>query len=300
MDELPKPVQEVTVAFTEEIDRRLPDQLTGLFLHGSLCWGEFFPGSDIDFVSVWEELPTGASLDQLREAHEATLGRVPSPVFDGFHCTAADLASDPAEVASRPVFYEGTFDPQGTIDINLVTWHELAERPVIVRGDVVEVHTDLPALIAFTRENLNTYWRDVLRQIDDAGAEAVGVQDSAIAWVALGAPRLHHVLARNGLTSKSGAGRYVIDSLAPRWTQIASEALRLRETPDRPSLYCDNGQRGRDMRDLLAWILEDAVRDDRSSAALRAVTPERGEATNGSGTARYGGEPNGDRRDEDS
>ena len=269
MDELPKPVQDVTAAFTEEVDRRLPGGLTGLFLHGSICWSEFFPGSDIDFVGMWDELPAGADLDHLRDAHEATLTRFPSLVFDGFHCTAADLAGSPAEIASRPVFYEGAFDPQGRIDINLVTWHELADRPVVVRGDVVEVHTDLPTLMASTRENLNTYWRDALRQIDDAGAEAVGEQDSAIAWVALGAPRLHHLLTQGVLTSKSGAGRYVIEALDPRWVQIAREALRLRETPDRPSLYNDMGQRGRDMRDLLAWIIEDATRGDRSSARPR-------------------------------
>lgn len=257
MDGLPQPVRDVTVAFMEEADRRLPGRLTGLFIHGSICWGEFFPNSDIDFVGVWDELPTGVDLDELKEAHEATLGRVPSPVFDGFHCTAADLASDPAEIASRPVFYEGTFDPRGTTDINLVTWHELAERPVAIRGDVPEIHTDLPGLTAFTRDNLNTYWRDALRQID-ADAEAVGERDTAVAWVALGAPRLHHLLTQGRLTSKSGAGRYVIDSLDPRWAQIAREALRVRETPDRPGLYSDRGQRGRDMRDLLAWIVQDA------------------------------------------
>ncbi len=266
MDELPKPVQDVTAAFIEEVDRRLPGRLTALFLHGSICWSEFFPGSDIDFVGVWDELPTGPDLDHLREAHEATLSRVPSPVFDGFHCTAVDLAGSPTEITSRPVFYEGAFDPQGRIDINLVTWHELAERPVIVRGDVAEVHTDLPTLRASTRENLNTYWRDVLRQIDDVGAETVGGQDGATVWVALGAPRLHHLLTQGVLTSKSGAGRYVIELLDPRWAQIAREALRLRETPDSPSLYNDMGQRGRDMRDLLAWIVDDASHGDRSSA----------------------------------
>ena len=44
------------------------------------------------------------------------------------HCTAADLTASPAQIPHRPVFYQDAFDPEGTIDINLVTWHELAER----------------------------------------------------------------------------------------------------------------------------------------------------------------------------
>lgn len=250
----------------DEVDRRLPGRLTGVFLHGSLCWGEFFPGSDVDFVGMWDEVPTGPDLDRLREAHEATRSQVPTVVYDGFHCTADDLAVSPTHIISRPVFYEGCFDPRGRIDINLVTWHELAASPVSVRGDVPKVHTDLPALIASTRDNLATYWRETLRQIDDAGAEAVGEDDSAIVWVTLGAPRLHHLLTKGALTSKSGAGRYVIESLDPRWTPIAREALRLRETPSTSTLYVDLGQRGRDIRDLLSFIVEDEAVLDGSSA----------------------------------
>ncbi len=69
--------------------------------------------------------------------------------------------------------------------------------------------------------------------------------------------RLHHLLSRGSITSKSGAGRYVIESLDPQWHQIALEALRIRESPGDPPLYTDLGARGRDMYDLLVWLVED-------------------------------------------
>ena len=259
MNPLPRPVLAVTACFLEEVDRLLPGRMTGLFLHGSICWGEFFPGSDIDFVGLWDDLPGGDALDQLRAAHKATGVRFPTPAFDGFHCTADDLAEDPSVVTHRPVFYEGEFDAAGTTDINPVTWHELAERPVVVRGQMPPVHTDLPRLSAFTRDKLDTYWRGCIGQIEQAGIAAVGEHDDAIAWLVLGAARLHHLLARGSITSKSGAGRHVVESLDPRWHQIAREALRIREAPGDPSLYADTGARGRDMHDLLVWLVDDGT-----------------------------------------
>ena len=256
---LPTPVSDITDCFLEEVDARLPDRLTGLFLHGSICWGEFFPGSDIDFVGLWDRLPADDDLEVLRAAHESTRQRFPTPAFDGFHCTAADLSVSPSAIPHRPVFYREAFDPEGTVDINPVTWQELSERAVVIRGPLPSVRTDLDELVEFTRRNLDTYWRDLIKQIEDTGAEAVGGHDDVIAWVGLGAARLHHLLVTKELTSKSGAGRYVCESLDPRWDRIGREALRVREDPGSRTLYDDPAQRGRDLHDLLTWLVRDGT-----------------------------------------
>ncbi|MFD7156765.1 hypothetical protein ACFV9C_19345 [Kribbella sp. NPDC059898] len=247
---VPAAVVDLTDRFLAEVDSRIPGRLTGLFLHGSICWGEFFPGSDVDFVAVWDDVPDNALLQEVHEAAKTVL------TFDGFHCTAADLAADPSTLGTRPVFFQGAFDPAGATDINLVTWHELAERAVDVRGELPPVYTNLDALIAYTRTNLDTYWRSIADRIATADLATAGRNDAAVAWVALGAPRLHHLLATRTLTSKSGAGRYVIDSLDPRWHKIAREALAIRETPGTPTTYSTPTERAEDVRDLLAWILE--------------------------------------------
>ena len=117
---LPPPISNLTNCFLEEVDSRLPGRLTGLFLHGSICWGEFFPGSDIDFIGLWDELSTGKDLDLLKAAHESTKRRLPTPTFDGVHCTATDPTASRDQIPHRPVFYQDAFDPGGTVDINRV------------------------------------------------------------------------------------------------------------------------------------------------------------------------------------
>ena len=82
------------------IDRTRPGLLDGLFLHGSLCWGEFFPDSDVGFVGIVRRRLSDADLDRLAAAHVQLRGSFPDRRFEG--ARRAGSESDVARAASGP------------------------------------------------------------------------------------------------------------------------------------------------------------------------------------------------------
>jgi len=251
---LPDEATRVTRKFLELIDNTSPGLVQGLYLRGSLAFGEYFPGrSDVDFAAVLAARPDAGQLDALGAAHAAVHEACPSPHFDGFHLIRSDLAKPPGECPDLPCMFDGRFHPAERFDVNPVSWHELARRGVTVRGpELTEetVWTDDAALRAFTHGNLNSYWARVADLAVEHPEEAA--KPEVVAWCVLGVSRLHHLLATGTMTSKSGAGRYALAAFGPRWHPIIQEALRAREDPDRPSGF--DGEADRRGRDNTAFI----------------------------------------------
>lgn len=255
---LPDEVAEVTSGFLRAIDERAPGLVEGLYLHGSLALtGEFFPGSDIDFVAVLPARPGDAELGALAAAHEAARAAWPLPPFEGIHLVRADLAGPPEKCPDLPFIHEGRFGRAGRFEISPVTWHELAQHAITVRGPALagpDVWTDGQVLWDFSHANLGSYWARVAEFLV-ATPERAALPDMT-AWCVLGISRLHHLLATGAMTSKSGAGRYALAAFGPRWHPIIHEALRARERPEEPSAYGDGPARGQDTTDFTAMALQ--------------------------------------------
>ncbi|MGW4548675.1 hypothetical protein ACWEN4_20215 [Streptomyces violaceorubidus] len=259
---LPPEVHRTTSAFLSAIDASAPGLVEGLYLCGSLGFGEFVPArSDIDFVSVSAERPDRAALTALATAHETVRREYPRPFFDGFHAVRADLAGPPEHCPDLPCTRMGAFEEAGRFGVNPVTWHELVRHGVTVRGPVLtesEVYVDDAALRAFSHGNLSAYWSHLLGELVESPAEA-GEPD-AVEWCVLGVSRLHHLLATGSLTSKSGAGRYALTAFDSRWHPIVLEALRVRGSTREPSAYDGNPERrAADVIAFTAMVIESGL-----------------------------------------
>ena len=76
----------------ELMDAALPGLLVGLHLHGSLTWGEYYPGAnDIDFVAVLARRPEERETAALQGVYATVSGSIsrPGPVTSGDRCSRA-------------------------------------------------------------------------------------------------------------------------------------------------------------------------------------------------------------------
>ncbi len=232
---LPRPVRAVCDTFASLLGEQLPGLVEGLYLHGSLGFGEWYDGrSDVDFVAVSSRRPDEGEVRRLAALHEQLAEVFPRPSFDGFHCTWDDLARAPYLCPDVPCTLGGVWEDEGRTDVNPVTWHELARHGVTVWGpvlDEVAVWTDDEALRAYTRDNLESYWSGEVEALRRFPAEAA--KQEVVAYHVLGVARPHHLLATGGLTSKSGAGRHALTAFGGRWRLLLAEALSYRATGER-------------------------------------------------------------------
>jgi hypothetical protein len=260
---LPEPVREVTATFLTLVDAALPGLVEGLYLHGSIGFGEWYDGrSDVDYVAVLAERPDDATVDVLRDVHARVALAFPRPPYDGFHVTWQDLARTPYDCPDVPCTQAGYFHEEARLDVHPVTWHELARHGVTVRGpqlDEVRLWTDQQVLREYTHGNLDGYWAGEVEALRRFPQEAS--KPDIVAWSVLGTTRLHHLLAKNTLTSKDGAGRYALDEFGERWRPLLIDALAARATGELVG-DADPGRLGAEVIEFSAMVVETGLAID--------------------------------------
>jgi hypothetical protein len=238
----PHEVRTVCETYLALVDEAAPGLVEGLYLHGSLGFGEWYAGrSDVDFVAVTSHRPGAATIRTLEQVHERLGESFPRPAYDGFYVTWEDLALPTSRCPDVPCILGGQWRDEGRFDVNPVTWHELARHGVTVRGpslEAVDIWTDPQALRAYTHANLESYWAEGAASLRQFPAEAA--RADIVSWFALGIPRLHHLLATDRLTSKDGAGRHAVEAFGERWRPLLAEALAYRATGERAGALPDD------------------------------------------------------------
>ncbi len=254
--------------FLAGLDQLAPGLVTGLHLAGSIALGDGRPGqSDIDLVMIRAGESDNASTMAALEPVLAELrGMHPAPVLDGLVLGEAHLAAGPDEIeGERPVVVESTARLDGEHGgWNPVTWQTLRQCGIAYRGtplDPDRLWHDPARLDAWTRDNLESYWRPWLGQAERLAArdDLPALIDEATEWGVLGVTRLHSTLATGEIVSKHGAGNYALEVFPPCWSPIIEEAIRVRERRDPAPGTPDPEDRVRQIRAYMAMVIEDAL-----------------------------------------
>jgi hypothetical protein len=256
MVEIPTGVRLVTAALIELIDVRLPGQLEAFYLTGSVAQGDYHDGlSDIDFVAILATPPDIATLSAI---HADLAQRHRRPDCDGIYLRPGELGAPPTGTG---VSVRGAHvRTPSTDERHPVAWLMLADHGFALRGrqpDRNWVAADRAAAIAYSRENMQAYWRnwlDTRRRLTSVAGMAL-LSDEAVAWGALGVARLHATIHTGRVPSKSAAAEHALAAF-PAHARIIAEGLRLRTDPAARSSYGTPLAR---RRELIAYM--DAVID---------------------------------------
>lgn len=218
------------------LDEAAAGLVTAYYITGSVALGDFHPeSSDIDFIAVVSRDLGTADLDMLDAVHRALPDR---PHMDGVYLSQAQFDARLSGGQAVPYTLDGKLHREGeAFQLNPVTWAELAQCGMVIRGEAPRFEVDLGALKAFNRENLRSYWRPFIAEarakMAERASDALLPYPQTLPWLVLGPPRLHFTIATGEIASKTTAGRYGA-ALFPAWAYLVEKALAVRNGDDVP------------------------------------------------------------------
>ncbi|HEY6746797.1 MAG TPA: nucleotidyltransferase domain-containing protein [Mycobacteriales bacterium] len=238
---LPQAVSALVTDRLGAVDAALPGFVTALWVTGSAASGDWRPDrSDVDFVAATSRVPDLADLEALAALH-AGGGETH---YDGLYVPAADLPAPPSaeETAAHVVNGEFASGPCGYC--TPVTWLELRQDGVAVRGPAPATMVAAPdpaALRTWLLGNLRGYWSGEAAHAERVAAGLPAdapVGGEPVVWMTLGAPRLHATLTTGRILSKTATGSYVAERF-PAYGELAGRCVAWRAGADVPFTMAD-------------------------------------------------------------
>ncbi|MGI8868993.1 MAG: aminoglycoside adenylyltransferase domain-containing protein [Mycobacteriales bacterium] len=212
------------------VETELGDALRGLYVTGSLSYGDFDHGSsDIDFLAVTGRRFDGADRAALAAMHAGIAERYPvwAERIEGSYVLVDLLAHDAPPAEPRPYVNQGRlWDPDpGYGQEWLLNRYVLHHRAIPLIGPpAAEMFPEVPeaAMRAASVSSLHEEWEPLLQEptiLDDPHHAA---------YITLTLCRILHTAHVGGVASKRVAARWVIEQYGDRWAGLVTAALAWR------------------------------------------------------------------------
>ncbi len=205
----------------------LGSNLVGLYVTGSLTYGDFDPGSsDIDYLAVLHSPLSPSHRSALIDLHHLIGGRHPAwrERIEGSYVTMEMLPSVEPPPQPRPYVNQGEFwspDPRYGSEW-LINRHVLQECSLPLAGPAFSTLVP-PVDIELVREaSARDLFNEWLPQVDDEGFLPDSHHE---AFVTLTMCRILHRHANDEVVSKRQAAAWVRTQVEPRWQDLIDVAL---------------------------------------------------------------------------
>lgn len=212
----------------------LGSQFVGLYLFGSLSWGDFDPtSSDIDFLAVTEAALDADAVARLDRLHRelAASGAPWAAKLEGTYIPRRALwRHDPADAVHPTIGVDWPFGPARHRENWIIERHIVRERGVAIAGPPPKTLIDFVTpnqLREAVRAGLDTFWSR--QSADPDWLRPLNYQAFAILTMC----RALYTLRAGVVASKPEAARWAQRTLPEPWPATVARALATR-TDTRP------------------------------------------------------------------
>jgi len=213
----------------------LGERLIGLYLTGSLTYGDFDPGSsDIDFLAVLENRVSDEQLQGITGLHERIGKADPrwAKRLEGSYITQDMIATKDRPDRARPYFNAGEIHQYRYGNEWTINLHALQECGVALVGPLSQQifpHVDIWDVRAASRQDLIEEW---LPKLDDPDAfhRAGYDSDHLRAYAVLTMCRILHRATHDSVVSKRVASKLVKQTYGEPWKNLVEQAENWRHT----------------------------------------------------------------------
>jgi predicted nucleotidyltransferase len=267
MKDIPEKVKEIIDEHIELIESSLSNFLEAYYIYGSISIDGFDYGlSDIDFIVITKKNATEADIDILKKIHRDIQKKFNKAILDGMYLLKDDIESlnNKSEIPCLR-FNDGEFKGFKTFDRNSIDAFELKKYGIAIKGQEIgnlKYIVDFDILISKMRDNLNTYWHNWYnrcRKFPSPNYIGLFFSKKTIEWGVLGVSRLFYTFKESDITTKVGAGEYVLQTVPQKWHKIIKESMLLRKG-NKKSYYNSIFERRNDALSYIDYIIQESNR----------------------------------------
>ena len=138
------------------------DDLVGIYLTGSIVFGEFIEGkSDVD-CTVLLKSPLGVDrLEKVKKIHQDISSRYKKIILESQYISIDNIGKNEAD--TQPFYsYHDNKISLGKHNAHAVTWFSLKKHGITVTGIPVselDINTSVNEIKSFVKGNVNSYWK---------------------------------------------------------------------------------------------------------------------------------------------
>lgn len=221
-------VNEILCTLAQRLRDVLGDQLVGLYLTGSLTYGDFHRGSsDIDFLAILDRPLARPQHEEVQALHRRIGETYPvwAERIEGSYITQGMLESTVPPQTPRPYLNGGKFwDPDPRYGNEwLLNLHVLYERGVALVGPEPRTlfgPVDINAVREASRKDLLEEWEPKLKD------ESFFQTSHYVAYVILTLCRILHRARYDTVASKRVAAAWVKRTYGKPWSDVIEQAER--------------------------------------------------------------------------